>query len=267
MEPGIIQKQGYSWVALPKEGILPLILLEEKSRGFFGRIASSIFGSADSGEVINSDIFDLFPKPGSGSSPEVSPVKASAFFKGHDILNSKVKLELEGLEAIKEVGDASVKAQIKKAKRRLFSFKPVNYQHVETEILLEEHLNLHKPVINAPGFLKKLKENKLFVVTEVLLTSKFTVRDATDFDISGGISASAIDGYLAKLEASASRERERENKMVYEGAKAVTFAIKASRILYDEDTDSYSLNKERLKGTRDSFELDSEDLGPVLSID
>lgn len=268
MEPGIIQQNGYTWVALPKEGILPLTLLEEQSKSLFTRIKNSLLGISDSATVIHADIFGLFPKPEVGGFPVVSEAKQSAFFKGHDILSSKVQLNLSGLEAMQTVGNADLKAKVTKAKKRLFSFNPVNYLHVDTDILLEEHLNIHRPKTKAAGFLEKLKKGKLFVVTEVLQTQEFTVRDASDFEISGKVSASAVEGYLASMNASAKRERDRADKLVYKGEKPVTFALKVSRILYDKAKNTYSLNRETLEKTRSIYKASAEEeLGDVVSIE
>ncbi|MEZ4772496.1 MAG: hypothetical protein R3D00_04875 [Bacteroidia bacterium] len=262
MNSSIVQKKGYTWVVLPKEGILPLTLLEESSVGLFKRLRNLLPGAQHNLEVYSESLFDLFPKPAQGKIPKVSKAKAIAFFKGKDVVETGGGFELKGLQHFKAL-NAGAEANIKKARKLLYDFTDPKLYDISNRVLLEEHLNLCKPETKAPGILRKLKSGKLFVVTDVLQTQNFLIRDASDFELSGDISADAIEGYLAKAGADVHRDKDKSNTVAYEGEKPVTFAIKASRILYNEEDDSYTLRREKsatVRGVAEGLNTDSKDI-------
>lgn len=272
MKPSIIEQHGFSWVSLPREGIMPLLLLEKSPEGIFSRIKRALFGLPEQVDALNSDLFDLFPKKGRGSYPKVGDPEATAFFSGHDILNSEAQFNLSGLEAIKEVGSADLEAKIKKAKKRLFSFKEPKKLSVKTEILLEEHLNNFHPTTQAAGFIEKLQNGKIYVVSEVLQTKSFSVRDASDFEISGGVSVEALEGYMASIKASAGHSRDQTDRLGYKGEAPITFALKAYRILYreEEGKEVYAISKRPLASVRSTSgsQIEGEEIGAgIVTID
>lgn len=256
MEPGIIQQKGYVWLELAREDILPLTLLQNDDNRI-KRISSKLFNTAENTEAINADIFTLFPKPERGKIPEISKPKEVEFFKGHDVFDMKSAIKADGAKKIPLLDNANALGELKLAKKLLYSFTETKYRSTN-EILLEEHLNICKPKKSkAYGFIEKLQSGKLYVVTEVLETTNFSVKDISDFTIDGKINLEAIEKLL---KASASTTVHTETKQVegYDKSTPVTFALKASKILYNKDKDRYTLSKKPIKIVRgeDDFEME-----------
>lgn len=265
MQPSIIEQNGFSWVSQPREGLKPLTLLVELREGFFARIKNAILGLPATVDIMGDDIFSLFPKAGGGNFPEISKPQKTAFFSGHDILNTTAQFNLSGLKGLPQIGEAKMEAKINKATKRLFSFKDVRYLQVDTEVLLEEHLNLHKPTIEAPGFIEKLQSGKIYVILDVLQAKEFSVKDASDFELTGGVTVAAIEEYLADLNASAERSHDQQDKLSHKGSTYLTFAVKAAKIQYRGD---YSISREPLRKVRSVSPLDEEGLATnIISIE
>lgn len=258
MKTSIIEQSGYTWVALPREGILPFTLLEQTQEGFFKRITNAVLGIAPTANALEADIFSFFPTSGR-SDLRIKQAENVASFKGYDILSVKAGYMVSNLE-----GNTEAKTKISQATKRLYNFQNLQILKTHTEILLEEHLNFNKPNTQALGFLEKLQNGKMYVVVEVLQTTEFSVQDASDFEISGTVTAEAIEGYLAKIKASASFEESKSQKLAYKGDKPVTFALKAYKILYEKDKngkEKYTLSKTPLRDVRHGEGLDAVPLG------
>lgn len=263
MEPSIIQQNGYVWIALPREEIVPFTLLEETKVGLLKRIKNFITSSPSSADVLHANIFSLFPKPGRGKVPKASAPKDAAFFKGHDILNVKSDVAVKTLEQLSAIAKGSVSGKLQLSTKLLFSFTDVKQIHVDNEILFREYISISKPIVQSEEIISQLQKGKIFVVSDILQTTEFSVRDASDFDISGNIQAEAIEKF-ASLKASLSTEKDSDSKLYYnQEGKPITFALKAYRILYKDG--KYSLSKTTLKSVRG--EQKQEDMDVLQSED
>ena len=250
MQPSIIQQLGYVWLALPQEGILPLTVLEQIPQKVF-----QVF-NAPSLTSTNGDIFDLFKKPTSGGKiPERSEPKEVPDFKGHDIVSAGAGFDIEGLKAIPQLANANLSGKFTSVSKLLYSFS--NVKRISTNIiLLEEFINLAK-VTDSHGYQTKLKDGKIYVITDVLQATEFKIRDASDFVMDGKLDVSAVEGYLAKLSANAGGHRDDSNTMSYKNEAPITFAIKARKIQYIPETEKYSLSIKRIKVVRTLADIES----------
>ncbi|MEL7534607.1 MAG: hypothetical protein AAFN10_25090, partial [Bacteroidota bacterium] len=88
MQPSIIEQNGFSWISMPREGIMPLTILEQEQSGIFTRIKNSLLGTPQSAQLTTADLFSIFPKSGRGKYPKVSKPKQLPNFSGHDILSN-----------------------------------------------------------------------------------------------------------------------------------------------------------------------------------
>ncbi|MDX2249695.1 MAG: hypothetical protein SF052_23125 [Bacteroidia bacterium] len=256
-KPGIIQQLGYTWVALPTEDIKPLTLLEIASPGILKRIKNTFTGAKPETKILPSTLFSLFPQPLEGEIPKPRRAKAVASFKGKDLVESGAGFDLEGLESFKKIVHAGASGHISKAKKWLYEFESPRLTDIDpTQI--EKYINRNQPDRDLPGFLEKLKDNRLFVITHILHTKAFSVRNVNEFSINGEISADAIEGHLAGLSADVNRQKDSTESLSYTGTKPLTFAIRASRIWFDPEKDTFSLNDQSLSGSRSIFESTRE---------
>ncbi|MDO6432960.1 hypothetical protein Q4E93_20295 [Flavitalea sp. BT771] len=262
MQPGIIRQNGFIWLALAREGVLPLTLLEKTKESFFQRL----IGAPGEAEAMNATVFSLFPKKGKGIVPKISPPGKVAFFKGFDLLDLKSEATVQAKQKIPLLGKSAASAKLATASRLLYSFGDVQHLSVETEVLLEEYLNTKTPVEEAYGFLKKLQKGHLFVVTEVLQTRHFTVKDASDLTFSGELSADAIEKIIA-LKAKTQTQSEKEKELSFKGETPVTFALKAYRIQYNKEEGYYSLSRKKLKIVKGDTGLEKDSVSDEETIE
>ncbi|MEZ4827811.1 MAG: hypothetical protein R3C61_16225 [Bacteroidia bacterium] len=265
-KPGIIQQLGYTWVALPSEDIKPLTLLEIDSPGVFKRIKNTLSGQKPETKILPSTLFSLFPCPPESETPKPSRAKAVASFKGKDLVESGAGFDIDGLESLKKIVHAGAFAQIRKAKKWLYEFQSPRLTDIDP-IMIEKYINRTKPDQEVPGFLEKLENNQLFIITHILHTKAFSIRNANDFSIKGDISADAIEGQLAGVSADANHMKDSTESLSYNGSKPVTFAIRASRILFDKVEKTYTLNDQLISRSRSAFESSGELIPPRIRID
>ena len=264
MNTEVITALGYTWLALPREDILPLMLLEKTSEGFFRRMTNSILGIAPSAEALPSDIFDLFPeKTEKGSYPKCNAPKLSTAFSGEDIVSKNSGFMFSGKEEIFDLANAELMSELSKVKKLRYSFKAP--QVIDTNIIkVEQHLNVNSLNDKAAGFAEKVKMGALYVITEVLQTKEFSVRDGSSLkvDAKGEIKVEEEKVGALKANASIDSDSSDSNKLVYKNERAVTFALKAFKIFYNKNTEQYSLSKEPIRIVRSEEDnaFDSEGL-------
>ena len=258
MNPSIIQQNGYICLALARESVLPLGLLEKTEENIVKQISQKLFNAAETAEALNADIFSLFPKHKRGRLPEISIEKEVPFLKGYDIFDLQAGGKLKPLETIIPlIGNGNSDVNFESATKLLYTFKDIKQRSVKDEILLEMHLNFNKPKTEAVGFLEKLKKGKLYVVTEVLQVKEFSIKEVADFNVAANISASSIQEFI-NLNAELELNKKNKRESTYKNDKAVTIALKAFKILYSKDKDEYRLSKTPIERVRGNNSIDGE---------
>jgi hypothetical protein len=254
MQPGIIRQHGFIWLALARENVMPLTLLEKKKDSFFKRL----FAPGKEADALNATIFSLFPKKGKGVIPEPSGPHKAAFFKGFDVLDVRSEANVSSNKA-PLLGQVEGSAKLATASKLLYSFVEVMHYGVETEVLLEEYLNTAKVVENAHGFLDKLHNGELYVVTDVLRTREFSVKDISELSWSGDLNAEVVE--QLKVKASIQSDHEKKKELYFKGDVPLTFALKASRIFFNKEEGHYTLNKDKkLRTAKGANDLNKEDI-------
>lgn len=246
MQPTTIQKHGFTWLSLPRENILPLTLLEKTKENLLQRITAFLFSNKESADAIGADLFTLFPKPKRGLLPKIGKPADAAFFKGYDILNVNASVSVQTLKNIPLIATSQLSSEVKSNSKLLYSFKNVKHISIDNEVLLETHLNVTEPNDAAPGFIEKLKEGCIYVVTEILQTTEFYVQDATDLTVDNTVDIKTIQNYL-DLKARLAVGNESSMRESHKGEKPLTFALKAAKILYHANTKNFSLYRTKLK--------------------
>ncbi len=255
--PSIISQLGYTWLQLPKPQFLPLGILEKTEVGFFKSLTNKLFGVEESADSLNADIYSLFPKKTkSGVYPKISLPQNVPFFKGSDILSVGAGFNLSGLKNIAGT-NADVAGKLKAATKLLYNFKTPQVLNTNV-VLLEEYLNLHKKAESVSGYMQKVQDGKIYVITEVLQTTEFSIRDASDFDSNSSINAEILEGYMGKLSVNNSIKNSENDELSYKNAEPITFALKAYKILYNAEKNYYSLSKVTLKQVRGTHDIQGE---------
>ncbi|MCC5944765.1 MAG: hypothetical protein JJT94_07495 [Bernardetiaceae bacterium] len=250
----IISELGYTWLQLPKPNFLPLDILEKTETSFFRSLSNRLLGVSESADSLNANIYSIFPKKKKrGVYPEISQPQNVPHFKGRDILSANAGFNLSGLKNIVGAG-ADIEGKLKAATKLLYNFKTPQVLNTNV-VLLEDYLNLHKKAKSVSGYMQKIQEGKIYVITEVIQTTEFYIRDASDFDGNSGISAEILEEYVGKVSANNAINNSASNELNYKSVKPITFAIKAYKILYNAKANYYSLSKVTLKQVRSSTNL------------
>lgn len=259
-QPSIIKELGYTWVLNPKKNILPFTLLEKVPEGFFKRI----FSKEVSVEAMPDDIFRLFPKAkGRGANPKMEKPQPIAAFKGHDILDAKQVTGIKSAKALSGVVDISGNSQLKKTGKLLYTFKAPQLVELNSIFLLEEHLNIQAP--NSDSLKEKCRKGQLFVVTHVLQTKEFSVKQLDDWTIDSDISLDVLQEQLGKLAASLTIDKSTKEHQTYKEDECVTFAIKARQIEW-KSNDIYSLSQVELRDVRSTGDFEDSFLEDGLIV-
>jgi hypothetical protein len=257
MKPSIIEQLGFYWLELPRESVLPLSLVEKDKSNLFNRLRKKIFSVNDDVSVLSDSLFDLFPFKGNGKIPAVGPEQSTSFFDGYDVFDMEANANATTANYMPLIDTATMDLKLKKAKKLLYKFEDVKQLQINSVILLEEYINISKPVTNSPGYLKKLRNNELFIVTEVLQTNSFSVQDASDYIFDTATNVKSINEYLS-LKAKLNIAEEHQNRIQFKREKSVTFAVKLSKIIFNSSKDNYTLSKTPVRSVKGDSKLDFE---------
>ncbi len=244
----MIEELGFSYLTYPVEGIEPLMILEAKEENLLERFITFITKQGLVTYLVNDDIFSLFP--GKLGAPKNGPPREAGSFQGFNKFSDQIKagaaFELSRFN-IKNKNGVHVK----------YEFLNVKIQSVEHEVQLEKYLKIKKP---ADSMLPRLKANLYFVITDVLVTNRYSVALQTDGNMQGQID---LEHYLHELEIHSKFriEKKEKNKIYYkDNDHFLTFALKAKRIFYHADEDKFSLSRTKIKSVLGDADLDSETL-------
>ncbi|HSI75240.1 MAG TPA: hypothetical protein VK957_05085 [Lunatimonas sp.] len=210
---------GYNLIALPKEGIAPLLLLYKNNKG-----VSSLENSLI-------DFFAISDSP----PPSISKENKIIDIKG----DSSVSFEAEGginvldwlLQKLR-MGKLAGNLKIESAHQVQISYENVTEDKVSL-LDLDNFISGSEPQKNKFNtFKEKLENSELFVVNSILKSDSFSVSAADQnghsVDIEGNIKG-VVD---ANVEVS--KQTNHTILLKYEKADPIVFAFKAQRIIYDK---------------------------------
>jgi len=219
----LLQQADYTLV-LPKEDIQPLGLILREENNIFSWFRQTL------GSLMNAYLNDLFVTAGRGGAyPKLTKQKLPANLTGSDLVSGNGSFATNFLAK----AQAEAGASVKKSKKMLFSFSDA-WELSVNHIKLDEYLFSAKLNVNSPTFSDAVKQDKIYVITSVLVSSKLNLRNADDFDFSGDVKADVLEKYL-KGSANTSYANSGVYSITSKGDTPLTFAIKAVRILFEKD--------------------------------
>lgn len=210
---------GYNLVALPKEGISPLLLLYKNKRDVSsaGIDMQQLFGVGN------------FPPPAIESNIPL----ANLDLKSEITFNAEAGISvldwlLQKLKMGKLAGEFST--------NHLKSVS-IRYNNIlQDEIKLGEldnYLTSSKPQLdNFTTFRKRLEKSKLYVINSILKSNSFSVSAINKNNQQADIEAT-IRG-VVDADVKVDRGGENSVNLKHESSKPIVFAFKAQRIIYDE---------------------------------
>ena len=215
-DPIIDLLKGFSYnaVRVPREGIQPLQLLvkQDKNLTFFGELT---------------EVFT----PGATPPPKISPDQLAAFINGQR--SSDLQLNV-GLSLLGGIVGAMTGASLdlgvgfKRAKSVAFNFNDVKQAGI-SQAALSKFLTAAKPDALTGPTKKLLEDDKLYVITSVLKSPKFTV-EATGADgLSADIDVPVLQ-QVVKGKAGVKIEKKSQSNVTFAGNVPLVFGFQAVQL-------------------------------------
>jgi hypothetical protein len=239
-----IQEKGYVLLALPSEELKPLYLLEKVSGGVV--------------QNIHSHIKSLF-QPAGKSLPSVAKnKKAPPELRSTEKLELNTGAKLNFLQALLRFFTGSISAEASYAKKGNVQLQMTDLRKDYVDVMeLDSYIQQAKPNVTA-SFEESLQKGNLYVVTEILKTSHFSMGEEkmSDFKLKAGAKAPGV----AEGEVGFGYTKDKDNLM--QGDGDLTIGLKAYQIFYRDGkyTLKYADNLTQARGDQfPATKLDGED--------
>jgi hypothetical protein len=214
-----LQQADFNMV-LPSEGIKPLDLIMMKSKNVFS------FFKQTEGNLLGASLKDMFLLKEGSKLPKTKENALPQNLAGSDIVKG------ESHFAAGFLSKANATAGTSTNKTMLFTFKDAK-EIMVNQIQLDEFLQFSQLNENAPTFAEAVKEEKMFIITSVLVSKELGLRNADDFTVSGTVDANALNTFV-KANAGGSYSGNESYRISSKGDVPLVFAIKTVRILFDK---------------------------------
>ncbi len=246
----ILKNLGYTLLAYPNPSMKPLSILERTNNGAFGFLSKADL------QNMNADLFDIFEKD--GILPKVKKPESVPNFGGHDVLENKASITANLLKNYDFAGNAKMASNVEKAKKLLYEFESPQKLFVN-HVTLSEFLDTAKLKSENSDITEKVKKGLIYVVTEVLVTKKMTIKNGSSFGIGGKLSGNIVAE--AELDVQANHNSEASFNMTYENEKPITFAIKVKKMYYNTEKARFTFTEADVKTVRGND--DEEDINAI----
>lgn len=249
----LLQQADYT-LLLPMENIRPLDLILRKDRGIL-----SLF-SPNRGSLIHSSIKDLFVMSGRGSSyPGIEEKALPERLLGSDLIDGNSGFAASFMAKAQTEAGASVK----RSQKMLFTYRDARELSVNL-IRLDEYLLSSKLNTKSPTFEEAVREGNIYIITSVLTSRELELKNADSMNFSGNLSAELLTEAI-----SGSAESAYSNSGRYliksKGTVDLTFAIKAVRILHDEDKFRIKPARIQVRGAHDDARFLEDDEAMLMT--
>jgi hypothetical protein len=214
-----LRRMGYTVLAIPTKNVAPLQLLVKTSKGVV--------------ESLNARIDDLF-EPVNIAIPALSedmdlPDEISSM----ESLDLSITSHLNLLRGLSKYLPADFSGSLTAGKDKNYSFK---LNHPKKTYINQIKLDafIHDAELNksAKGILEQLKDDDIYVITEVLKAKSFTIDEENANKTESSLNAS-VDT-LGEVKSQVNMNKEKSKLLEYNGEHYLTFGIKASRIQYNK---------------------------------
>ena len=214
-----IRQSGFTLVSLPRADIKPLSLLLKTSKGVVERL--------------NSPIKTLF-EPVNMQPPSISKdVDLPSTFGGTEKMDLKTETNLSFLKGLLKAFASSATANFSLQNKNSINFKLEDAKTNFVDIIkLDAFIQDAQINEQAKTILERLKNDDLYVVTEVIKAKSFTLEDDAQADLSASLNVPVKNVAEAKTELDIKKER--TYKVENKDGVYCTIAIKAYQILYDK---------------------------------
>jgi hypothetical protein len=227
-----LEEYGYNAIALPKEGIHPLLLLYKNS---------------DAVSSTDSDLFQLFGIEDAPPPPVLHEEAVAAIVGSANLTysaESGVSL-LDWLTKKLNLGKLGANIKLNGNYKVQISYEDITEDKVSL-LALDNFISGSAPDVSRfNAFKQKLENSELYVVSSVLKSSAFSISVLDDNGQE--VDADVIVKNIADIKASAERKKNKSYTLKNENAEKLAFAFKAQRIIYDKKSWWQFFKKEEAK--------------------
>lgn len=235
----LLQQANYTLI-FPMENVLPLSLILKDEGNVF-----SLFRK-NTGSLLNAGIGDLFIKSGRGGKyPEISEHSLPENILGSDFVDSNTSFVTNFIAKARIKGGTSAN----RSRKMLFNFKNAMELSVNL-VMLDEYLSSSRLTDSSYTFTDAIKKNNVYVITSSLVSNELELKNADDFNFDGELNVDLVKNYMDASVVSSFSGEERY-LISSKGNVALTFAIKAVRIL--SDNDKYRIKPEKINVRGDIY--------------
>jgi hypothetical protein len=209
---------GYTWVTMPSSDIEPLQLVERIGPGAV--------------QQLNAEMTDMF-EPNSYAAPLPQGGKAlPPELNVEDVVDLSIDANLGLLESFIKIFTGKAGANLNVDRKRSSKFKLNNAtRSVVNLIKLDTYLQDANVNQLAKSYIEKLKDDGLYIITEVIKTPSFTVSFEKSSSTDIGIEAPTN---VAEINAGFDRQSGQLKVMSANGEIPLTVAVRAARIFFDK---------------------------------
>ena len=217
------------------------------------------FFSQNEGSLIHSSLKDLFKMAGRGSRyPDVAEKALPSNLLGSDLVDGSGGFAANFIAKARFQGSASVK----KSQTMLFSYKNARELSVNF-IILDEYMQSSKLNAGSLTFREAVQKGNIYIITSALVSKELELKNAGEFNFTGNLTAEVV---AESMNGSASANYANTEKYLINsnGNIPLTFAIKAVRILYDDDKFRIKPEKIQVRGANDEMEYMEDEEAIIL---
>lgn len=220
---------GFVLLEMPSDNVKPLSLLSQTSKEV---------------STTGMTIKDLFPESDTAL-PLISPdYNISSKVDRSLMVEISVDSHLNLLQSLLKFLNLSASFNLQKSKSVMVNMIDAK-KNIVNEFKLDSYINSGKLDTHSPSIVELLKNNKLFVVTEILKCKKYSIGYVVAKSIDSGTTAKMPN--VADISARVHTGNNSSNDLTNEGDEYITLAVKAFRIYFQEDknsTVSYRIRKD-----------------------
>ena len=208
---------GFILLASPIDNLKPNDVFIRTSKGVIERLNDGI---------------QKFFKPVNSLPPKISAEMKFADTSGEEKLNRKIESHLKVLEGLAAILKVDIDAEFKKEKTETCTYKVTQPLHQTISIPDLAAYIYQNPLNTESGFTDRLKDDDIYVVTEIIKSKTFEV--SFDKESNRNMTGNVTVPVAAEAGVSAGKSENNQRKLARNEEPPLVVAIKAIRIIYDK---------------------------------
>ncbi len=212
-----LQEKGYIILSMPAEDVQPLGLLEKTAKGV--------------AQNLNAHIKDLFEPAGYPLPAVKKNIQLPAEQRSVENLDLKTEVNFNFLKALTRFFTGTISASAALEKKNNVQLKMNDLRKDTVNILnLDAYIQHAQLNTSAASFRETIEKGNLFVITETIKSSSFSLGDEQTSQVAAG--ADVPVQQVAEAKGALNYSRSKDHLVEHKGSSDLTIGIKAYQIFY-----------------------------------